>query len=96
MGVESEKCDVKNLRKKSKVYLIFMFRFYITKKWLSGLKRQTVNLLSFLIVGSNPAFFSFSKYNAAVACLLWEQKVMCSNHIISINYLKYEILYELI
>jgi ribosomal protein S11 len=27
------------------------------KKWLSGLKRQIVNLLSFLIVGSNPAFF---------------------------------------
>ena len=27
----------------------------------------------------------FSKYNAAVACLLWEQEVMCSNHIIS-NY----------
>jgi hypothetical protein len=26
---------------------------------------------------------SKSKYNAAVACLLWEQKVMCSNHIIS-------------
>ena len=25
----------------------------------------------------------FSKYDAAVACLLWEQKVMCSNHIIS-------------
>jgi hypothetical protein len=24
-----------------------------------------------------------SKYNAAVACLFWEQKVMCSNHIIS-------------
>ena len=29
-----------------------------------------------------------SKYNAAVACLLWEQKVMCSNHIISKNYNK--------
>ena len=27
------------------------------KKWLSGLKRQIVNLLSFLIVGSNPTFF---------------------------------------
>ncbi len=92
MGVESERCDVKNLRKRNKVYK-FVFRLEITKKWLSGLKRQTVNLLSFLIVGSNPAFFSFSKYNAAVACLLWEQKVMCSNHIISINYLKYEILY---
>ena len=26
----------------------------------------------------------FSKYNVVVACLLWEQKVMCSNHIISI------------
>jgi hypothetical protein len=29
----------------------------------------------------------FSKYYAVVACLLWEQKVMCSNHIIS-NYLQ--------
>lgn len=28
------------------------------KKWLSGLKRQTVNLLSFLIGGSNPSFFN--------------------------------------
>ena len=27
------------------------------KRWLSGLKRQIVNLLSFLIAGSNPAFF---------------------------------------
>jgi ribosomal protein S11 len=54
------------------------------KKWLSGLKRQIVNLLSFLIAGSNPAFFKLiPKYNAEVACLLWEQKVMCSNHIIS-------------
>nr|YP_009115296.1 ribosomal protein S11 [Berkeleya fennica]AJA05817.1 ribosomal protein S11 [Berkeleya fennica] len=56
------------------------------KKWLSGLKRQTVNLLSYLIAGSNPAFFILlliSKYNAVVACLLWEQEAMCSNHIIS-------------
>ena len=29
--------------------------------------------------------FDSTKYNAAVACLLWEQEVMCSNHIISIN-----------
>ena len=29
-------------------------------------------------------FIGFSKYNAAVACLLWEQEAMCSNHIISI------------
>ena len=27
------------------------------KRWLSGLKRQTVNLLSFLIIGSNPILF---------------------------------------
>ena len=27
------------------------------KKWLSGLKRQTVNLLGIPIVGSNPTFF---------------------------------------
>ena len=27
------------------------------KKWLSGLRRQIVNLLRFLIVGSNPTFF---------------------------------------
>ena len=25
-------------------------------KWLSGLRRQTVNLLIFIIAGSNPAF----------------------------------------
>ena len=24
-----------------------------------------------------------TKYNAAVACLFWEQEAMCSNHIIS-------------
>ena len=28
------------------------------KEWLSGLRRQTVNLLSFLIVGSNPTSFN--------------------------------------
>ena len=28
------------------------------KKWLSGLRRQTVNLLSYLIAGSNPVFFN--------------------------------------
>ena len=42
-------------------------KFKKTKKWSSGLRRQIVNLLSFLIAGSNPAFFivaSFSKYNA--------------------------------
>ena len=30
-----------------------------------------------------------SKYNVVVACLLWEQKVMCSNHIISIFYIRW-------
>jgi ribosomal protein S11 len=29
------------------------------EKWLSGLKRQIVNLLSYLIVGSNPTFFKY-------------------------------------
>ena len=29
------------------------------KRWLSGLKRQIVNLLSLLIVGSNPTLFIF-------------------------------------
>ena len=58
------------------------------KKWLSGLRRQTVNLLGIPVTGSNPVFFNFdkgfkSKYNAVVACLFWEQEVMCSNHIIS-------------
>ena len=33
------------------------------KKLLSGLRRQTVNLLKFFIIGSNPIFFN-SKYNA--------------------------------
>ena len=33
-------------------------KFKKMKKWLSGLKRQTVNLLSFLIKGSNPFFFN--------------------------------------
>ena len=28
------------------------------EKWLSGLKRQTVNLLGIPIVGSNPTFFN--------------------------------------
>ena len=70
-------CRKKKIRRKK-------FKIKFMKKWLSGLKRQIVNLLSFLIEGSNPSFFnSLSKYNVAVACLLWEQKVMCSNHIIS-------------
>ena len=33
----------------------------------------------------------FSKYNVVVACLLWEQKVMCSNHIISIFFIIFKI-----
>ena len=49
--------------------------------------------VEFLIAGSNPAFFKIiailnPKCNAAVACLLWEQKVMCSNHIISKNIIR--------
>jgi ribosomal protein S11 len=32
-------------------------KFKKKEKWSSGLRRQIVNLLSFLIVGSNPAFF---------------------------------------
>ena len=32
------------------------------KKWLSGLRRQTVNLLSNLIEGSNPSFFKNFNY----------------------------------
>jgi hypothetical protein len=41
--------------------------------------------VGFPIVGSNPTFFKYlimAEYNAAVACLLWEQEGMCSNHII--------------
>lgn len=30
-----------------------------------------------------------TKYDAAVACLFWEQEVMCSNHIISKAYNKF-------
>ena len=33
-------------------------------------------------------FYDLTKYNAAVACLFWEQEVMCSNHIISKFYNK--------
>lgn len=36
------------------------------KKWSSGLRRQTVNLLSFLIVGSNPTFFNYLKSEYSV------------------------------
>ena len=48
-------------------------------------KVANCKFVGFPIVGSNPTFFKMkkSKYNAAVACLFWEQKVMCSNHIIS-------------
>jgi hypothetical protein len=31
-------------------------------KWLSGSRRQTVNLLTFVIAGSNPAFPIFFYY----------------------------------
>ena len=34
---------------------------YFKKRWLSGLKRQIVNLLRFLIAGSNPALFKTNK-----------------------------------
>ena len=37
------------------------------EEWLSGLKRQIVNLLSFLIVGSNPASFKNLKSRHSVA-----------------------------
>jgi hypothetical protein len=48
-------------------------------------KVANCKFVGFPIVGSNPTSFKMkkSKYNAAVACLFWEQKVMCSNHIIS-------------
>ena len=46
-------CRKKKVRRKK-------FKKKINKKrWLSGLKRQIVNLLSFLIAGSNPALFIF-------------------------------------
>lgn len=47
MDVVKEKFAVKNSKRKVS-----------KKKWLSGLKRQIVNLLRFLIAGSNPAFFN--------------------------------------
>lgn len=34
------------------------------------------------VAGSNPVFAKFLGYSVAVARLFWEQKVMCSNHII--------------
>lgn len=82
MDVEKRKFGEKNLR-------VNLCQFKFMKKWSSGLRRQTVNLLGIPVVGSNPTFFfNFclffkAKYNAEVACLFWEQEVMCSNHIIS-------------
>ena len=54
-------------------------------------KVANCKFVGFSIVGSNPTSFKKvkSKYNAAVACLFWEQEVMCSNHIIS-NHIKLE------
>ena len=49
-------------------------------EWLKAADCKSVE---FLIVGSNPTLFTSAKYNVVVACLLWEQEVMCSNHIIS-------------
>lgn len=43
-------CRKKKMRRKK-------FKKINKKRWLSGLKRQIVNLLSFLIVGSNPTLF---------------------------------------
>jgi ribosomal protein S11 len=37
-------------------------RKFKKEKWLSGLKRQIVNLLSFLIAGSNPAFSKLTTF----------------------------------
>lgn len=50
-------CRKKKIRRKK-----FKTKKKIMKKWLSGLKRQTVNLLSILIIGSNPIFFKIKKY----------------------------------
>lgn len=48
MDVEKKKLKEKKLKNESK----------IKKKWLSGLRRQTVNLLNLFIKGSNPFFFN--------------------------------------
>jgi hypothetical protein len=47
MVVEKKKSDEKSLEHEDK------------EGWPSGLRRQTVNLLRYLIVGSNPAPFIF-------------------------------------
>ena len=78
--------------KKSKEKKLNLKKNKNLKKWLSGLRRQTVNLLS----KSHQRFESFflqkisSKYNAAVACLLWEQEAVCSNHTISKKFLNFK------
>lgn len=53
MGVELKRYEEKKSEK----------NIYNLEKWLSGLRRQTVNLLSFLIAGSNPAFSIFNYRN---------------------------------
>ena len=50
MDAEKRKYVEKNMLKISN-------KIFNLERWLSGLKRQTVNLLSFLIIGSNPILF---------------------------------------
>lgn len=45
----------KNFRRKNSKFKLKK----LTKRWLSGLKRQIVNLLRILVAGSNPALFKF-------------------------------------
>ena len=52
MGVEIEKFEEKNLKTD---YWLYKYK----KKWLSGLRRQTVNLLGIPIISSNLIFFIF-------------------------------------
>ena len=47
MDAEKRKYVEKNMLKISN-------KIFNLERWLSGLKRQTVNLLRFLIIGSNP------------------------------------------
>nr|YP_009317749.1 ribosomal protein S11 [Navicula ramosissima]AOY40395.1 ribosomal protein S11 [Navicula ramosissima] len=48
---------VRELKKKFFIRIVNNFQSHSYNGWLSGLKRQIVNLLNFFIVGSNPALF---------------------------------------
>ena len=60
MGVEKKK-KYENDRDLKKDNFEVLFGVSVEKRWLRGLKRQIVNLLSDFIVGSNPALFTINE-----------------------------------